>query len=280
MNMRSRGIVNFALASLLAGELLWPGSSFAQSDPTTDTATKTPCNPTTTATAVKALGAAQALAQPTCTHEATTATAAPPTSPDAPVTQKFGGLTFGVGVGLNFLAQKGTVASASVVNGIVRATAVDDTTASLLLESHYFFVPNEAFLGLTSVPKGTWGHGPFVAIVTGATAGNGGNGGTTSNVIDAYALGWMIGFRVPSTWVQCKKGDTSCGNTDTNHSSWVPTYSGSSSWNFGVGFSVNPNAQTLGDGIIPNQPLPAGETSIRYKTQPLYGVILVSSFSF
>jgi hypothetical protein len=43
---------------------------------------------------------------------------------------------------------------------------------------------------------------------------------------------------------------------------------------------VNPNAQTLGDGLVANAPLPAGETAIRFKTQPLYGVMLVSSFSF
>jgi hypothetical protein len=49
---------------------------------------------------------------------------------------------------------------------------------------------------------------------------------------------------------------------------------------FWRGFSVNPNAQTLGDGVVPNAPLPAGETTVRYKTEPAYGVMLVSSFSF
>lgn len=233
-----------------------------------------PCNSASRATAAvanaQAVNAGGPPAGPTCTAEAATGGAQPPSDPDAPVTQKFGGLTFGVGLGLNFTAQKGVVSSANVVNGIVRATAVDDTTASLLLESHYFFVPNTAFLGLASVPKGTWGHGPFVAIISGAGTANGGNGGgSASSVISGYALGWMIGFRAPS-WTQSK----------TDPTQWVATYNGSASWNFGVGFSVNPNAQTLGDGITANAPLPAGETSVRYKTEPLYGVILVSSFSF
>ena len=200
--------------------------------------------------------------------------APPPSDPSAPVTEKFGGLTLGVGLALNFNAQRGrAVSSASVVNGIVRVSGVDDTTASLLLESHYFFVPNHWFF---SVAPGAWGHGPFVGIianVTGtnnsSTSSNATNAATASNgIISGYALGWMIGFREP-TWTQ-----------NTAKTAWIPSYNGSASWNFGIGFSVNPNAQTLGDGLSANAPLPAGETAIRFKSQPLYGVILVSSFSF
>lgn len=270
-------VAKVALASVLAIELL--GSAFglaAGAGGAGGDGSKVPCNTTsraqsaTTANIVANTSNVPPPAGATCTAEAQTGGSQPPSSPDTPVTEKFGGLTFGVGLGLNFLAQKGVVSSASVVNGIVRATATDDTTASLVLESHYFFVPTVSFLGMTNVPKGTWGHGPFVAIVSSAGANNGdSSSGTASNVISAYALGWMIGFRVP-TWVQDK----------SDPKTWDATYSGSASWNFGVGFSVNPNAQTLGDGIISNQSLPNGETSIRYKTQPLYGAILVSSFSF
>jgi hypothetical protein len=175
---------------------------------------------------------------------------------------------------LNFNAQKTAVSSASVVNGIVRVSAADDTTASILLESHYFFVPNHWFFN--NVPPGAWGHGPFVGIIANVAGTN--NSSTTtnasstatanSNVISGYVLGWMIGFREAS-WTQ-----------DKTKGAWVPSYSGTGSWNFGIGFSVNPNAQTLGDGLVANEPLPAGETAIRFKTQPLYGVMLVSSFSF
>jgi len=60
---------------------------------------------------------------------------------------------------------------------------------------------------------------------------------------------------------------------------WNATY-GSSSWNFGIGLRVDPAAQVLGDGIVANQPLPAGETTIRFKNEVHYGVMLLSSFSF
>jgi hypothetical protein len=58
------------------------------------------------------------------------------------------------------------------------------------------------------------------------------------------------------------------------------TSSSTSSWNFGIGLRVDPKAQVLGDGVVANQPLPAGETAIRYKTEPRPGVMLLSSFSF
>jgi hypothetical protein len=53
-----------------------------------------------------------------------------------------------------------------------------------------------------------------------------------------------------------------------------------SSWNFGIGLRVDPKSQVLGDGIIVNQPLPAGESTIRFKTEPRLGLMLLSSFSF
>jgi hypothetical protein len=101
-----------------------------------------------------------------------------------PVTQTFGGLTFGVGIGLteNVQAQS-RVASASVVNGIVRVTQTNDAIAGIVLESHYFFVPNRKFF---TVDPGDWGHGPFVGIVAGSTG---------TDVITAFAVGWMIGLR-------------------------------------------------------------------------------------
>jgi hypothetical protein len=51
-------------------------------------------------------------------------------------------------------------------------------------------------------------------------------------------------------------------------------------WNLGIGLRVDPKAQVLGDGFVANLPPPAGETMIRYKTEPKAGVMLMSSFSF
>ncbi|MGB5181249.1 MAG: hypothetical protein WBO12_03550 [Xanthobacteraceae bacterium] len=187
-----------------------------------------------------------------------TGSAPPPTdTPPPPAKQNFGGLSFGVGLGLTLNVQNTSrVSQASVINGIVRVTQTDDAIAGIVLESHYFFVPSRPFLW-SNVPAGAWGRGPFVAI----QASTGGS----SSVVTAYGLGWMIGFREP-TWTYTNGG-------------WTASY-GSSSWNFGVGLRVDPQAQVLGDGIVANQPLPAGETSVRFKTVPRYGIMLVSSFSF
>jgi hypothetical protein len=196
------------------------------------------------------------LAQTAATEAAKqqTGSAPPPTDTPAPAKQNFGGLSLGVGLGLTLNADKvSRVTSASAVNGIVRVTGTSDAVAGIVLESHYFFVPNRDF---ATVPQGAWGHGPFVAIVAGSSG---------SNVISAYALGWMIGLREP-TWTYV-------------NNSWKATY-GSSSWNFGVGVRIDPSVQVLGDGDVANMPLPAGETAVRFKNVPSYGVIMVSSFSF
>ena len=96
-------------------------------------------------------------------------------------------------------------------------------------------------------------HGPFVAI----EFGGGNTAGATNGPISGYAIGWMVGMRHP--WDD-------------------PTRK--SSWNFGLGVRVTPAGKVLGDGINANQALPAGETAIRYKQEPRYGVMLMSTFSF
>jgi hypothetical protein len=188
-------------------------------------------------------------------------TAAKPNDTDTPVTQSFGGLALGVGLGLSVnLQNQHRVTSASVVppNNIVRVTQTNDVTAGIVLESHYFFIPNRPFYwGTAQVDPGDWGHGPFIAI----EAASGSN-----TTITGYAIGWMIGFRQPTyTYDATKK--------------WTKTYS-RNSWNFGLSIRVDPGAQVLGDGIVANQPLPTGETTVRYNHVARYGLILVSSFSF
>jgi hypothetical protein len=141
------------------------------------------------------------------------------------------------------------VSSATVVNNVVRVTEVSDAITSLVLESHYFFLPQYDLPMLGgAVAANTWGTGPFVAIQGGGTSGN--------EIIDAYGLGWMIGFRDHLT--------------NNPHSSW----------NLGIGLRIDPKAQVLGDGIVANAPLPPGETQARLKTEPRLGVMFVSSFSF
>lgn len=91
----------------------------------------------------------------------------------------------------------------------------------------------------------SWGHGPFVALRP---------GGDSNNIIDSIGLGYMVGFR---------------------YSEASPT-----SWNIGAGLSVTPNARVVGDGISRNEPLPAGETEVRFKNKSLLGFMILASFSW
>ena len=90
---------------------------------------------------------------------------------------------------------------------------------------------------------GNFGHGPFVALQPGS-----------NEIIEAIALGYMWGF----------KRDSPKGSSD--------------SWNIGLGIVVDPNVQTLGDGIEPNEPLPTGD-SLRFKEETETGLLIMSSFS-
>jgi hypothetical protein len=173
------------------------------------------------------------------TTKTTTSTATTTTS-----VTTWGGLSWGIGLAADFDLGGTRVNGASVVNNIVRVT--DSSTnvgVGFVLEAHYFFRAREFGGGTTcsstdpiyQLNCNEVATGPFVAIEVG--------GGTTSTPaangpITAYALGWMIGLRHPSVSVS-------------------PT----SSWNFGVGLRIDPKSQVLGDGIVANQPLPAGEST-------------------
>ena len=88
-----------------------------------------------------------------------------------------------------------------------------------------------------------WGVGPFVAVQLG-----------NDELIQTVALGIMFGVR---------RHERSA-----------------SSFNIGFGLAVDPDAQVLGDGLVANEPLPVGETGIRYKEEAQYGFLIVTSFSF
>ena len=158
---------------------------------------------------------------------------------------EFAGINFGVGISLTFdLGQHARVEAASIVDGIVRIDNEDDKLARVMLESHYFFVPEGRFMKLDSLPSGRWGWGPFVALQPG-----------TDDIIEAIAVGLMIGFR--------RSGDEK-----------------GSSWNIGVGYVTDPNVNVLGDGFVENQPPPGNETEVRLKEISQDGVVLLFSFTF
>jgi len=129
---------------------------------------------------------------------------------------------------------------AKLVNNVVRVTEERNDIPRIMLESHYFFLPDTTFL--RAVEPKNWGHGPFVAIQPGS-----------EEIIEAIGFGWMIGFKRENS---------------------------ESSWNIGAGLVVDPNVKILGDGIEENKPLPAGETEIRFKETSQWGVLIVTSFGF
>src|SRR5262249_17963826 len=111
----------------------------------------------------------------------------------------------------------------------------------------------------------TWGHGPFIAVDASTSTST----TTSSTIFAGISVGWMVGFRRLSPLPPSTPLPPGTQQAD-NHS-----------WNFGLGFHINPKGTVLGDGIVANMPLPAGETNpIRLKSEPRYGVILLTSFGF
>jgi hypothetical protein len=72
----------------------------------------------------------------------------------------------------------------------------------------------------------------------------------SDNVIEAFAVGWM--WRLPDKL-------------------------SSRAINMGIGYIVDQNVQILGDGIRRNEPLPAGETDVRFRTTDQEGFLLMIS---
>ena len=193
-------------------------------------------------------------------------------------TANWGGFGWGLGIAADFDTGGTRVANASIITSpggsIVRVTDTSSNVGvSFVLEAHYFFTNwnfNAVPQACTVQKDGTYanpsnctlvGIGPFIAIEVG-----GGTSATpsASSPITGYALGVLFGLHHPKT-------DPSTGKAVANDTS---------SWNFGIGFRVDPKAQVLGDGFAANAPPPAGETAIRYKSEPRPGVMLLSSFSF
>lgn len=161
---------------------------------------------------------------------------------DAGETAKnFHGINLGVGPSVSFdLGGKHRIDSAKVVDGRVRVDKESEAQLRLLLETHYFFTPPAYFLW---VPPERWGIGPFLALQS-----------STEDVLDAYAIGMMIGFR----YKEDLKG----------------------SFNIGIGALIDPNTKVLGDNVVANKPLPDGETEVRTKEETRIGLTVTVSFSF
>ncbi len=52
------------------------------------------------------------------------------------------------------------------------------------------------------------------------------------------------------------------------------------SFNIGIGLMMDPSVKILGDGINENEPLPAGETTVRTRETSQWGVLFMVSYNF
>ncbi len=176
---------------------------------------------------------------------------------------------FGLGAGIAYVFDTGRndrIAEADLVGDdrIVRVRRLENASARLIVETHYFFTPCGEFLGMARLGltnecdrnkgpgnssryrrtgEANWGIGPFIAVQP-----------DSSNIIDAIGAGLMIGLRRPG--------------------------SDNQSFNFGIGYLVDVNAQILGEGIVANEPLPEDEDGIRFQDRAQGGVMLITSYTF
>lgn len=183
---------------------------------------------------------------------------------------------WGVGLIANLSSgQKRPVKSASIVNNTVRIDYEEYFQAGLGLEVHKFLYGGPLW------SEDSWGTfasefavGPYVSIVPGS-----------NGIISSIGGGFIFGFhgwrkeneaKSPPVEVKPAEAKTSGGQTSGGQKSPLSKFS----MNFGFGVYAAPNVQVLGDGFEENQPPPAGETQIRYKTVTQYGGQLLLSFSY
>lgn len=188
-------------------------------------------------------------------------------------TKDFLGLKWGLGIGvMGGFGGGDAVEKASLVgtNKIVRVDEEGDMRPQMFLEMHVFFANfggdrMESWRGYRKRKVEAWkqatgekgeapammdedeaplrGFGPFIAVQ-----------GGDDEVINALALGVMWGFRRDA------KADNSV--------------------NVGFGLSFDPSVQVLGHGIKEGQPLPPGETELRFKKEGQFGWAFMASFTF
>lgn len=143
---------------------------------------------------------------------------------------------FGAGImaNIDLGGRNHRVKSARTIGGLVRVEEESRAQLGFILEAHKFTSRDSLNKKLVS--------GPYVGLVMGG-----------EGLIETGILGWMWGFKQPSTL---------------------------QTLNIGAGLSISPKAQVLGDGIIAGQALPNGETEVRFKKTTIYGLAITVSFGF
>ena len=162
--------------------------------------------------------------------------------------RNFLGLRFGVALGMTAtISGDDRVEEAELVENIVRVKSTTNHRPRVLLETHYFWQwkADDATVNVAGRPvtirQADIGVGPFVAIQT-----------SGEDILEAFGMGVMWGFR----------------------------REGSSSFNIGAGFLLDPKVKMLGSDVVPNEPLPQGESEVRLEEKPRWGFLTLVSFSF
>ncbi|MBN8886955.1 MAG: hypothetical protein J0I77_14635 [Rudaea sp.] len=166
--------------------------------------------------------------------------------------QSFLGSNFGVAIGVSKALGTHPIDSASVVNGIVRVDDSRTTRPLIAFEAHRYL-----YSGSTANDTRTFANGPFVSVQT----------GSDSSSLASFGIGWMFGWSDPVG--AGTKSFTADG--EQQHSLM--------GWNLGIGIMLESQSKRLGDGLQANQPLPSGESQIRYKTASGKSVFLIVSRS-
>lgn len=158
------------------------------------------------------------------------------------------GVKFGTGIMANLLTGgKKPVTSARVVNGIVRVEEGGRAQVGVVAEFHSLWAlcktNKRPHLYHCDDNVAQFGIGPVIGLKLGS-----------NNIIDAIFLGPLFAFR--------------------------PNPTLANSFNIAVGGVLAPRVKVLGDGIEENNPLPAGETEVRFKNVNKFGYAILLSFAF
>lgn len=176
---------------------------------------------------------------------------------------EFEKLGFGGGYGAVVnLDDAARVEEAELVNGIVRVKKDNDVQFGPVLEMHKFtwalasqtlYKVGDDWVLIENLPEACRksldlppqkrvpliGAGPFVTVRVGG-----------NEVVQSFGVGISFGFRKAES---------------------------DNSLNIGIAYVSDPSVRTLGDGIMEGQPLPSGETQIRYKTTHQEGLMVLFS---
>jgi len=154
----------------------------------------------------------------------------------------FMGISFGVGIGLSWGGFE-EISEAQVGAGnVVVVTRRAKQQPRIILETHYYGVCN--WFDIKRCKAGELGFGPYFGIVA-----------KSDKLISAASIGLMVGFRTPS-------GPDSTG------------------FSIGIGAILDDAVPALAAGFAEGQPLPAGETTIRFTQKERWGAILFCSRTF